>query len=259
MIGVILAAGRGARMAPYSNAVCKEMLPVGDAPIIEYTARYLAGAGVGRVYVVLRERKEEIIRYLRNGRRLGVDIAYVFQDDYSGVGTAKAVEAVEPWVGEDFIVCYGDTFFHPGVFMRDMIMYHRDKGSDVTIGLYPIEDPEGFGVVRLDGDGCFLELVEKPGREEAERLVSDGVCLVNSSPIIFTPQVFRYIGETKPSPSGEYYLTDTINMMKGDGRRVYGYHIPRGVFWRDIGTPRARLEAERHFLDTVLSHEAIRP
>lgn len=250
MVGLVLAAGRGTRMAPYTDAVSKELLPIADVPVIEYNLRYLEESGIKKVYVVLGEGKEQIVRYVKDGRRLNLDVAYLFQEMKQGAGTAKAVEVAKPWINQDFIVVYGDAFFHPGSFMKDMIRFHSEKGSAATIGLYGVEDPRRFGVVKVDAEGRVLDLVERPSLKQAEPFKTDRVYLVNSGPLIFAPIVFSYIEKTGLSPDGEYWITDTVKLMLRDRQPVQGFRIASEVFWRDVGTPKARLEADEYALRT---------
>jgi len=77
--------------------------------VIEYNLRYLEAAGVSRVFIVLSDGKEQILRYVKDGRRFGLDVAYVFQDMKRGAGTAKAIEAAKPWLSGEFIVVYGSS------------------------------------------------------------------------------------------------------------------------------------------------------
>jgi len=248
LIGLILAAGRGTRMSPYTDAVPKEILPVADKPVIEYCLRYLGAAGVERIFVVLSNHKSPLIEYIKDGSWLNVHVAYLFQDMRLGTGTAKAVETAKPWVNEDFVVLYGDAFFHPGEFAGDMIRFHSEKGPSVTVGLYRVADPRAFGIAKISGDGVLSDLIERPRLGEVKGFEDDGFYLANSGPLVFKPEVFDYIEKTRPSPNGEYWITDTIRIMLREGCPALGYRIPRDVFWRDVGTPVARLEAEEYAL-----------
>ena len=252
MEALILAAGKGTRMRPYSNAVNKEMCLIGYYPVIEYSVRGLASAGVKKIFIVLGERKSQIMEYLRDGSWLGVRIAYLYQDMSRGEGTAKAVEAAEGWVSEDFMMLYGDTFFHPTSFFRDMIEQHRREGSKATMGVYLMDRYREYGLVKIDGNGRVLDILEKAPEEEVEKVKIDGLYPVNSGPIIFNPTVFEYIKRTPVSPAGEYWITDTLRLMVKDGLKVTSYKIPRNVFWRDIGRPQTRIEAEKYIQEKGL-------
>lgn len=253
MEAVILAAGRGTRMKPYSNAVNKEMCLIGYYPVIEYAVKGLALAGIGKIYVVLGERKSQIMEYLRDGGWLGVKIAYLYQDMSRGAGTAKAVETAEDWVSEDFMVVYGDTFFHPMGFFKDMVEFHKSWEAHATVGVYPMSSYREYGIVKVDVNGRVLDILEKPSKEEAEKAKVDGIYLVNSGPLIFNPDVFKYLKRTSLSPAEEYWITDTVKLMANNGLNVLAYRIPGSVFWRDIGRPETRIEAEKYVQDIGLA------
>lgn len=250
--GVILAAGRGRRLAPYTDAVPKELLPIGSKPVIQYCVEALRDAGVKRIFIVLSQGKDAIIEYFKNGSRFDVYIAYLYQDLEAGVGTAKAIESVRGWVNGDFIVMYGDTFFHPSSFISSMLDFHYTRKSKATIGLYHIVgDPRRFGVARINTDYRILEIVERPSPSMLDKLLIDGGYLVNSGPLILSQDIFHYIDRTGISPDGEYWITESIRLMIVDNLPVYGYRIPSQVFWRDVGTQESRLEAERYALEKL--------
>ncbi|MEM2905138.1 MAG: nucleotidyltransferase family protein [Candidatus Bathyarchaeia archaeon] len=251
VVGLVLAAGRGRRLAPYTDAVAKELLPVGEFPVIEYNLRYLEAAGVSKVFIVIGEGKEQIVRYVKDGRRFGLNVAYLFQDAKRAAGTAKAIEAARPWVNGDFIVAYGDAFFHPGGFVKEMLQFHEERGSWVTVGLYEVTNPSSFAVAKLDENMRMLDIVERPSPEQMEQLRKDGVFLANSGPLVFNRAVFGYIAKTALSPDREYWITDTVRLMLRDGHPVYGFRIPPSVFWRDVGTPQSRLEADQYALSNL--------
>ncbi|MEM2688168.1 MAG: nucleotidyltransferase family protein [Thermoproteota archaeon] len=244
---VILAAGRGTRMRPHSNAVNKEMCLIGYHPIIEYSVRGLASAGLKRVFVVLGERKSQIMEYLRDGSDLGIRIAYLFQDMKHGEGTAKAVEAAEGWISGDFMVIYGDSFFHPTDFFKEIVQLHVAKKPHATMGVYLMSRYREFGLLKVES-GLVKDSLERPSEAEAEEAKINGLYPVNSGPMIFNPTVFDYIKRTSISPAGEYWITDTVKLMIRDGLKIQAYIIPRTVFWRDIGRPEARIEAEKYML-----------
>jgi len=252
MDGLILAAGKGTRMRPYSNAVNKEMSLIGPCPVIEYCVRALTCCDVRRIYVVLSEGKDQIFEFLRSGSDFGVNVAYIYQDMNLGKGTAKAVAVAEPWMNDSFMLVYGDSFFYPTDFFKDITESHHDARADVTIGVYTMEDHKGLGIVKCE-EGKVLDILEKASDAEASQARVDGRYLVNSGPIIFERSIFEYIRKTDISPSGEYWLTDTIRMMIRDGKKVVAFPIPAKVFWRDIGRMEHRIEAERYFSSKMAS------
>ncbi|MBO3839434.1 MAG: sugar phosphate nucleotidyltransferase [Thermoproteota archaeon] len=253
MLGLILAAGKGTRMRPYSNAINKEMSLIGESPVIEYSVRALANAGVKKVFIVLGEGKWQVLEYLRDGNRFNISISYLYQDmgeKGENKGTAKAIQTAENWIEEDFIAIYGDSFFHPYDFLKSEIEFHLKEEADVTMGVYMMRDHKDYGVVEVSNDRV-VNILEKAAKEDVEKVRVDDMFAVNSGPIIFTKEVFYYIKKTKASPSGEYWITDTIKLMIEDGKKVVAYRIPKEVFWRDIGRMEHRIEAEAYLLKKI--------
>jgi bifunctional UDP-N-acetylglucosamine pyrophosphorylase/glucosamine-1-phosphate N-acetyltransferase len=250
MIGLILAAGKGTRMRPYSNAINKEMSLIGESPVIEYNVKALADAGIRKAFIVLGEGKWQIFEYLRDGSRFNIALSYIYQDlgeKEEKKGTAKAIQVAEEWVNDDFIVIYGDSFFYPYDFLRSEIELHQMEKADVTMGIYMMKEYKDYGIVQTHG-GRVVDILEKATEEEAEKTKVDDMFAVNSGPLVFTRGVFPYIRRTPVSPAGEYWITDTIRLMIKDGRKVLAYRIPEGVFWRDIGRMKHRMEAEAYLL-----------
>jgi len=250
MLGLILAAGKGTRMRPYSNAINKEMSLIGESPVIEYNVRALANAGIKKVFIVLGEGKWQVLEYLRDGSRFNISISYLYQDvgeKGENKGTAKAIQTAENWIDDDFIVIYGDSFFYPYDFLKSEIELYYKEDADVTMGIYMMKDHEDYGVVKIKGNRV-VDILEKATKEEVEKIKLDNMFAVNSGPLIFKREVFNYIKKTKPSPFGEYWITDTIRLMINDGKKVVAYKIPDEVFWRDIGRMKHRIEAEAYLL-----------
>lgn len=250
MIGLILAAGKGTRMRPYSNAINKEMSLIGESPVIEYNVRALANAGVNKAFIVLGEGKWQVLEYLRDGRRFNIALSYIYQDigeKEENKGTAKAIQSAEEWIDDDFIVIYGDSFFYPYDFLRDEIAAHSRENADATMGVYMMKDHKDYGVIRVSGEKV-VDILEKAKEEEVEGAKVNNMFAVNSGPIIFKKEVFDYVRRTKASPSREYWITDTIRLMIKDSKKVLAYKIPEEVFWRDIGRMEHRIEAEAYLL-----------
>jgi mannose-1-phosphate guanylyltransferase/phosphomannomutase len=255
MKAVVLAAGRGVRLGRYTNAVNKEMILIGEYPVIEYIIRALATAGVDKIFIVLTKGKDQIINYLKDGKDFGVNVTYVYQDVDRGYGTAKAVEAVEPWLDENFILVNADTFFSPSEFFSEIIDYHKKMGSDATMSLYPMKNYKRFGVVKLDEDKNVRDIVEKPLEERIDELKVNDSFLVNTGLMVLSPSIFGYIKKTRQSRDGEYWITDSLKLMIEDGKKVCGFIIPENVFWKDIGTQEARLEAEKFVFEKNIGFE----
>ena len=227
MKGLIPAAGMGKRLEPITHAIPKELLMVGDKAIIEYVINAMKQIGIEDITIVVSWRKNAIINYLGSGKRLGVKINYVVQDERNGL--AKAVEAGKHIIKNDvFLVVLGDNFFYPKTFLNDIILFHKNKNADATIGVAKVDDPTRHGMIKIGEDNLIKHMIEKPSKKDSpSNLGCIGI-------YVFNYKIFESIKKTKPGINNEYQLTDSINEMISNGHKVFfreieGKHI-------DIGT-----------------------
>ncbi len=109
---IVLAAGKGTRLHPLTLAMPKEMIRVGNKPVIEHVILVLKASGIKEILVIVGRNKQAIMNYLGSGKRLGVNIYYRIQEEPKG--SADAVNLGRDFVGsEDFVVMYGDNYFKP--------------------------------------------------------------------------------------------------------------------------------------------------
>lgn len=232
MQGLIPAAGSGTRLGPFTNAIPKELLPVGEKAVIEHVVEAMKLAGIEDIAIVVSPHKHGISDYLGSGRRFGVKLTYVVQDERRGL--ADALLAGEHVIGGPFAVVLGDNFFHPKVFLKELMEYHISKGADVTLGVADVADVTRHGIIMPSGD-MIIDIVEKPSHERApSRLGAIGI-------YVFDQQIFDAVRKTSPGYKGEYQLTDSIKTMVDAGRKVLykkieGIHI-------DVGTPKDLMQA----------------
>ncbi|MHA1839744.1 MAG: nucleotidyltransferase family protein [Candidatus Ranarchaeia archaeon] len=236
-----MAAGKGTRLMPLTLAMPKEMIRVGVKPVIEHVIDALKAGGIKDVLVIVGRKKEAIMDYLGSGRRLGVNIYYRIQDEPKG--TAHAVYQGRDFIGpEDFIVMYGDNYLKPYDAMKDVVSFHERVKADATLVLHPVKDPRRFGIVKIDREGRILDMIEKPSLKEAKLYMTDNVYLNIAGVLILKSVVFDYIRRTKPGKNGEVWLTDSVDLMRKDGRKIFGYFF-RGTRY-DIGTFESLKEAD---------------
>jgi len=238
MKGLIPAAGSGTRLGPFTNAMPKELLPVGDKAVIEHVVEAFVAAGITDITIVISPKKHGLSDYFGSGKRFGVNLTYVVQDER--LGLANAVAAGEHVInGSSFSVVLGDNFFAPNTVLRDLKEFHQENEADATIGVVEVSDVTRHGIIRTDGINV-VDLVEKPGTYEApSKLGIAGM-------YIFEPGIFEAIRNTKPGYKGEYQLTDSIKVLVEQGARVIykkiaGIHI-------DVGTPEDLMRANEFYL-----------
>lgn len=225
--GLIPAAGGGTRLGPFTNAIPKELLPVGEKAVIEHVVEAMKVAGIEEIAIVVSPHKHGISDYLGSGKRFGVKFTYVVQDERRGL--ADAVLAGEHVIDGRFAVVLGDNFFYPKSFLREIISYHVSENADATLGVAEVKDVTRHGIITPFGKQ-IIDIVEKPSPENAQsKLGAIGV-------YIFELEIFNAIKVTRPGYKEEYQLTDSVKGMIDAGRKVLhktieGIHI-------DVGTPK---------------------
>lgn len=239
---VVLAAGKGTRLYPLTLAIPKEMIRVGIKPTIEHVINVLKAGDIRDILIIIGWKKGAIIDYLGSGERFGVNVYYRVQEEPKG--TAHALYYAKDFIeDEDFIVIYGDNYLKPYDAMKDIIRFHEERKADATLVLHYVKDPRRFGIVKIDGNDMVLSMIEKPSLEEAEPYKVDDKYLNIAGLMILKPVVFNFIRKTKPGKGGEIWLTDSIELMRRAGHKVYGY-IFEGLRY-DIGTFESLMEADR--------------
>ncbi len=232
MRALVLAAGKGTRLEPLTETQPKAMLPVAGKPILQHILEALREAGVREVSVLIGYLGEAIRERFGDGSELGMRIEYIFQEER--LGTAHAI-AQSRFTG-DFLVLNGDTI----VSAADILRVMEAHSGVATLGFRRVENPESYGVLRVDSSGRVLEVVEKP-----ERPVSN---TINAGIYVFSPEIYAAIERVPRSPRGEYELTSALQMLVEEGG-VRGVEVT-GV-WMDIGTPWQYLEANAAMVERL--------
>src|SRR5947209_7737731 len=236
--GLILSGGKGRRLRRITHTRAKQLVPVANKPVLFYGIEAMARAGIGEVGIIIApETGDEIRAAAGDGSRFGVRISYIVQDEPAGL--AHAVLTAEPFLGESpFVMYLGDNLLQGGI--EDLVAAFRDHAPDALILLTPVADPEHYGVAELR-DGSVVRLVEKPTLPQTD-LALVGVYM-------FTPVVHAAARSIEPSARGELEITDAIQYLVDEGRRVEA-HIVRG-WWKDTGRLEDMLAANRLVLDTI--------
>lgn len=238
---IVLAAGKGTRLMPLTLAVPKEMIRVGIRPVIEHAIEVLKAGGIKDILIIVGRKKEAIMDYLGSGERLGVNIYYRIQDNPKG--TAHAVYYGRDFIGsEDFVVMYGDNYFKPYDALKDVVKFHESRKADATLVLHPVKDPRRFGVVKINEKGKVLYMIEKPSLEEAKSYKVNDVYLNIAGLLVLKSVVFDYIKKTKLGANDEIWLTDSIELLRRDGYKIFGFVFSGRRY--DIGTFESLREAD---------------
>lgn len=239
VVGVILAAGKGTRIRPFSHTFPKPLLPVLDKPLMVWQIESMRDLGVREITIVIGHLGHEIVTALGDGSSLGVRLSYVEQE--SMLGIAHAVAQLERHVDRPFLLFLGDIFFETTNLDSMLEMFRRDGVSGV-LAVKPEPDAEALRrnfTVDVGDDGFVSRVVEKP-RHPSTDLKGCGLYL-------FDTTVFDAIRRTpRTALRDEYELTDSIQIFID-----YGYKLmPAPVVERDLNLslPADLLDLNLHVL-----------
>lgn len=213
MKAVILAGGKGTRLAPYTAVLPKPLMPVGDRPILEIVLRQLCHYGIDDIVLAVGHLAELLEAYFGDGQRFGMQIRYSRED--TPLGTAGPLSLIEG-LRDTFLVLNGDLLTN--LNYRHLIDHHKQSGAACTIGTYNRQVQITLGVLKMNGDHRLLDYIEKPTYDYQ---VSMGV-------YVFEPRVLSYI-----QPHVYLDFPDLIKNLLRDGQHVGGY--PFDGYWLDIG------------------------
>ena len=224
---IILAAGKGTRLRPHTNAIPKPLLPVQGRPILDWIIGALPP--VDRLIVVLNYLAEQIEGYLAK---------------QSHVKNWATVRQAEPrGTGDALMSCRGQVQSDRVMVLNGDDLIGREdlkKLSAVPMGIltHAVNDPESFGIVFPDEKGMLARIVEKPKGLAPPQLANIGGYL-------FPKRVFDL---TLPlSPRGEYEITDAVSQLAAGG----GFHVVEANYWLPIGTVEAWENAQHTNIEAV--------
>ena len=233
MKAVILVGGEGTRLRPLTLSAPKQMLPIMGVPMIEGVLGQLARHGVDEAVLSLGYLPDRFLEAYPDGRCAGVTLRYAVEPAPLDTAGAVRFAAEELSIDDSFLVVNGDVLTDLDV--TGLVAFHRERGAEGTIALYPVDDPSRFGVVPTEEDGRVIAFVEKPPADEAP------TNLINAGTYVFEPSFLDRV------PLGERVSIERVTFpaMVEDGVL---YAWPDESYWLDTGTPDAYLQAHRDIL-----------
>jgi UTP--glucose-1-phosphate uridylyltransferase len=255
---IVPVAGHGTRLLPATKSQPKEMLPVARKPIVQYVVEELVGNGAQEILFVTGRNKASIENHFDHDpelsrtlteankhdllqemdfRAMQAHFFYTRQRLQKGLG--DAILCGESFAGEDpFVVALGDSILGLHATSRTVTrlaeVFHEKRASCViAVEEVPHQETAFYGIVQPDngaGDSFrVVNLIEKPKPDKAPSN------LAIAGRYVFSPLIFDMIRRVKPDKRGEIQLTDAIQLLCEEGRRVMAVRLPAGEKRYDIG------------------------
>jgi NDP-sugar pyrophosphorylase family protein len=215
MRAVILAGGKGKRLAPYTTVFPKPLMPIGDMPILEVVLRQLKHHGCDDVTLAVGHLPELLMAFFGDGSKWGMTVRYSREEQ--PLGTAGPLALISG-LHETFLVMNGDVLCD--INYSELVAYHKRQGAMATVASYVRTVHIDFGVLETDAEQFITEYREKPSLTYQ---VSMGI-------YVFEPEVLRYI-----EPGRYFDFPDLVKLLIGKGHKVAAY--PFSGYWLDIGRP----------------------
>lgn len=223
--GILLAGGRGTRLAPITSVVNKHLIPIYDKPMVFYPLSTLMLCGIREIALITNPDEIGIFkRLLGDGSQLGIEITYFAQNSPNGLPEAFTITR-DFLAGSRSVLILGDNLLI-GQGLGRTLETHLEKAG-ASILAFPVNNPQDYGVVEFNEEGQVISLEEKPEKPKSHYAVP-GIYFVDEN----APEL---ASDLVPSSRGELEITDLLRKYLEAGTLTVT-SVRRGTGWMDAGT-----------------------
>lgn len=241
MQAVIMAGGKGTRLASVTKNIPKPMVPIEGKPLLEYQIENLKANGVGRIILIVGHLGEVIQSYFGDGSKFGVDISYYFEK--SPLGTAGALAKIKDRLEKTFFLVFGDLYIN--INYNRFLQFHKDNHALITLFAHPNSHPYDSDIIITDDKNRVIGWSYKKDARtnDYKNLVNAGLYVVEKTAVSEISKVQSAKKDNKIDLEKEIIIPLISNFP------VYGYHSTEYV--KDIGTPDRLAKVTTDFLNGV--------
>ena len=230
MKAIILAGGKGARLAPYTTVLPKPLMPVDDRPILDIVIRQLITHGVSEIIISVGYLAELLEAYFQDGSKIGIPIKYARESEPLGTAGPLSLIAKEFDLSEPFLMMNGDVL--TTVNYRNLISHHSDNEAALTIAMHTKQEKVNLGVMHVNDRNELTDYIEKP---VLDYNVSMGIYVCDPVVLVFI------------EPDVRLDFNDLVLRLLAEKQRVIAY--PSSDYWLDIGRPDDYQKATETFIE----------
>ena len=241
MQAVIMAGGKGTRIASLNKDIPKPMFELCGRPVLEYAVNEMVSQGITDIIIVVGYLGNIIREYFGNGNRMGARLTYITEEQ--PLGTAGALYFLKGKVKDDFLLLNGDIIF--SIDFHRLLNFHRQKGGVATLLVHPNSHPYDSGLVQYDGDGLVMRWLTK----EDHRLWYQN--RVNAGIHVLSPRIFSMFSELRKVDLDRDILKPLI-----PERELWAYYSTEYV--KDMGTPERYQEVKEDIENGLVHRKNLR-
>lgn len=232
MKAVILAAGKGSRLTPFTDIIPKPLMPIGInsegrfLTIIEKLISQIKEAGIIDIVIIVNFKADLIMNYLKEDAGMGVHLTYLVQSTLDG--NAGAFYRAQHLIDSDVLISDCDNFIEDREIIKKMVEYHKKEKNVLTVGVCPVEEISKFAIIKCDEKNRPIDIFEKPtDRKVWGNLAKSGILILSKNLAMENKKIAL-------TEENEYTTTKIVQAVIKKGLRLGLFYFKDG--FNDIGT-----------------------